>query len=137
MILSQLFYTGFRGRSQTTFTREGGQVVQKCPLFVNNYKVQGVSFRNGLYELALTDRYASQIQFEDGSVMLRQGIFGYHNYFSKKLTSAGLNGLRQKGYQISVKNWIFDDLFHNKGPVMVILVPGIIESSGPVNFLMK
>ena len=29
-----------RGRSQTTFTRGGGQVVQKHPLFVNNYKVE-------------------------------------------------------------------------------------------------
>jgi hypothetical protein len=28
-----------------------------------------------------------------------------------------------------VKNWIFDDLFHKKGPVLVILVPGVIKPS--------
>ena len=38
---------------------------------------------------------------------------------------------------ISVKIWIFDDTFYKKGPVLVILVPGIIEPSGSVNFLMK
>ena len=37
--------------------------------------------------------------------------------FSKKVASAGLNSLRQKEYQISVKKWIFDDPFHKKGPV--------------------
>jgi hypothetical protein len=36
-----------------------------------------------------------------------------------------------------VKNWIFDDPFHKNGPVLVILVPGIIEPSGSVNFMMK
>ena len=38
---------------------------------------------------------------------------------------------------ISVKNWIFDDPFHKKGPVMVILVPGMIQPSQSVMFLMK
>ena len=42
----------------------------------------------------------------------------------KKMTLAGLNSLRQKDYQISVKNRIFDDPFHKKGPVLVILVMG-------------
>ena len=31
----------------------------------------------------------------------------------KKITSAGLNSLRQKECQILVKNWIFDDPFHS------------------------
>ena len=31
---------------------------------------------------------------------------------------------------ISIKNWNFDDLFHKNGPVLVILVPRIIEPSG-------
>ena len=31
---------------------------------------------------------------------------------------------------MSVKNWIFDDPFHIKGPVLVILVPGMIRPSG-------
>ena len=53
------------------------------------------------------------------------------------MTSAGLNSLQQKEYQISVKNWIFDDPFHKNRPVLVILVPGIIEPLGSVNFLMK
>ena len=30
----------------------------------------------------------------------------------------------QEEYQISVKNWIFDDLFHKKGLVLVIWVLG-------------
>ena len=29
-----------------------------------------------------------------------------------------------------MKNWIFDDSFHNKGPVLVIFVPEMIKSSG-------
>ena len=38
---------------------------------------------------------------------------------------------------ISVKNWIFNDPFHEKGPVLVILVPGMIQPSQSVMFLMK
>ena len=38
---------------------------------------------------------------------------------------------------ISVKNWIFDDIFYKKGPVLVILVPGMIQPSGSVILLMK
>jgi hypothetical protein len=36
-----------------------------------------------------------------------------------------------------VKIWIFDDLFHKRGPVLVILVPGMIQTSGPGSFLAK
>ena len=50
---------------------------------------------------------------------------------------AGLNSLWQKGYQISVKNWIFDDPFHKKGLILVIWVLGMIKSSGSVDFLIK
>jgi hypothetical protein len=46
--------------------------------------------------------------------------------FENFLTSRGLNGLRQKGCHILVKNWIFDDPFHKKLPVLVILVPAMI-----------
>jgi hypothetical protein len=35
-----------------------------------------------------------------------------------------------KGPLISVKNWIFDYSVHKKGLVLVILVPGMIQSSG-------
>ena len=42
----------------------------------------------------------------------------------------------EEEYQISVKNWIFDDPFHKKGLVLVILVLGMIKSSGSVIFLM-
>ena len=44
---------------------------------------------------------------------------------------------QQKGYHILVKNWTFDDPFHKKGPLLVILVPGMIQPSGSVIFLMK
>ena len=47
------------------------------------------------------------------------------------MTSAGLNSLRQKEYQILVKNWISDDPFHKKGQILIILVPGMIQPSGP------
>ena len=33
----------------------------------------------------------------------------FHQPVFKKLTSAGLNSLQQKEYQISVKYWIFDE----------------------------
>ena len=29
-----------------------------------------------------------------------------------------------------MKNWIFDDPLHKKGPVLVILMPGMIQPSG-------
>ena len=53
------------------------------------------------------------------------------------MTSAGLNGLRQKEYHISMKKWIFDDPFHKKGLVLVIWVLGMIQPSCWVNFLIK
>ena len=43
----------------------------------------------------------------------------------------------QEEYQLSVKNWIFDDLFHKKGLVFIIWVLGMIKSSGSVIFFMK
>jgi hypothetical protein len=57
--------------------------------------------------------------------------------FETFLTSQGLNGLRQKGCHILVKNWIFDDPFHKKLPVLVILVPVMIRPSGSGSFLGK
>ena len=54
------------------------------------------------------------------------GTFEFHQPVFKKVSSAGLNSLRKKGYQISVKNWIFDDPFHKKGLVLIILVLGMI-----------
>ena len=38
---------------------------------------------------------------------------------------------------MSVKNWIFDDSFHKKGPVLVILVPEMVKSSGPGSSLSE
>ena len=53
------------------------------------------------------------------------------------LTSCGLNGLHQKGCYILVKKGIFDDPFHNKLPVLVILEPVMIRPSGSGRFLRK
>ena len=39
--------------------------------------------------------------------------------------------------QILVKNWIFVDPFLEKRPLLVIFVPGMIQPSGLVIFLMK
>ena len=55
--------------------------------------------------------------------------FGHLTVF-KKVTST-------EKVLISVKNWIFDDTFYKKGPVLVILVPGMIQPSGSVIFVMK
>ena len=57
--------------------------------------------------------------------------------FETFLTSWGLNGLHQKGCHILVKNWIFDDPFHQKLPVFVILVPVMIRPSESGSFLRK
>ena len=67
----------------------------------------------------------------------RCGYLCFINQFSKKMTSAGLNSLWQKKFQISVKNWIFYDPLHKKGLVLVIWVLGMIKSSESVDFLMK
>ena len=63
--------------------------------------------------------------------------FEFHQPVFKKVTLSDLNSLRQKRYQILVKNWISDDPFHKNGQVLVILVLGMIQPSGSVNFLMK
>jgi hypothetical protein len=55
--------------------------------------------------------------------------------FETFLTSCGLNSLCQKGYHILGKNWIFDDPFHKKLQVLVILVPVMIRPSGLGCFL--
>ena len=67
----------------------------------------------------------------------RFGHLSFINHLTKKVTSAGLNSLRQKECQILVKNLIFDDSFHKKGLVLVIWVLGMIKPSGSVIFLMK
>ena len=63
--------------------------------------------------------------------------FEFHQPVFKKVTLSDLNSLRQKRYQILVKKWIFDDPFHKKGQVLVILVPGMIQPSGSVIVLME
>ena len=74
--------------------------------------------------------YGSQWLQEDCTFLFHQPVF-------KKLTSAGLNSLRQKEYQISVKYWIFDDSFHKKGLLFIIWVQGMIKPSRSVDILMK
>ena len=54
--------------------------------------------------------------------------------FETFLTSHDLNNLHQKGCHILVKNWNLDDLFHKKLPVLVILVPVMIRTSGSGNW---
>ena len=63
--------------------------------------------------------------------------FWYTFLVFKKVTLAGLNSLRQKVYRISVKIWIFDELFHKRGTVLVILVPGMFQPPQSVMLLMK
>ena len=63
--------------------------------------------------------------------------FVFHQPIFKKVALAGLNSLQHKGYQILVKHWIFEEPFHKKGQLLVILVPGMSQPSGSVIFLMK
>ena len=63
--------------------------------------------------------------------------FVFHQPVFKKVALAGLNSLRQKEYRILVKNWIFNDLFHEKGQALIILVQEMIQASGSVKILMK
>ena len=60
--------------------------------------------------------------------------FEFYQSISKKVILAGLNSLWQKNCQVSVKIWIFDDPISKKGPILVILVPGMIQPSGSVIF---
>ena len=63
--------------------------------------------------------------------------FVFHQAIFKKVASTGLESIRKEGYQILVKIWGFDDPFHKKRQVLVILVPWMIQPSGPVFFLIK
>ena len=63
--------------------------------------------------------------------------FGFYQPVFKKVILAGLNSLWQKGCQISVKNWIFDDPFYKKGLILIIWVLRMIKPSGSIIFLMK
>ena len=45
--------------------------------------------------------------------------FVFHQPLFKKVASASLYSLQQKGYQMLLKNWIFDDPFHKKEPLLV------------------
>jgi hypothetical protein len=69
--------------------------------------------------------WADQLKKIDISSVHLVWTFEFHQPVFKKVTSAGLNSLRQKGYQISVKNWIFDDPFYKKGLVLIIWVLGM------------
>ena len=61
------------------------------------------------------------------SGLKRFGNLCFINQFWKKNISTGLNSLRQKEYQRSVKNWIFDDPFHKKGLLLVICTANILR----------
>ena len=66
----------------------------------------------------------------------RFGHLSFLNQFSKNNIGWPQQPLTEK-VLISVKNWIFDDTFYKKGPVLVILVPGMIQLSESVILLMK
>ena len=57
--------------------------------------------------------------------------------FETFLTSHDLNGHRQKGCHILVKNLIFNDSFHKNFPVLVILVPVMIWKLGSGSFFLE
>ena len=64
------------------------------------------------------------------------GIWVSSTSFQKSNISWPQQPLTER-YQISVKYWIFDDLFYKKGLLLVIWVLGMIKPSGSVNILMK
>ena len=71
------------------------------------------------------------------SGFLSSGNLCLTNFLKLFWPHANLNSLHQKGCHILVKNWIFDDPFHKKLPVLVILVPVMIRPSGSGGFLRK
>ena len=70
-------------------------------------KLEGISYWNGPYELALTDKNK---QVKVGLMIVLECLdmeFWVPQPVFKEVTSMGLNSLGQKRYQISVKSWIF------------------------------
>ena len=63
--------------------------------------------------------------------------FEFHPPVFKKVTYAGLNSLQQNWCHISVKVQIFDELFHKKWAILVILMPLMIKPSGPGSFFLR
>ena len=108
----------------------------KLRLHITSYRVSHIEMHkvNWLWQMKRWLRFSiSYLRWPIQEVM----SFGFYQRVFKKVILAGFNSLRQKGCQISVKNWIFDDPFYKKGQVLIIWVLRTIKPSGSVIFLMN
>ena len=115
------------------------KVGQKCESgWAGLAVLQGVSHWNWIFKLALRDR-RTNIFFYLWCLVASGGadICVSSTSFQKKWHRLASTASTMKGYQILVKNLVFDNLFHKKGLVVVIWVLGMIKPSGSVKFLMK
>ena len=100
--------------------------------------VQGVSHWNEQSNLALTGIKIDN--FID--IMCSTNAWGYDiltfvTIFQKSNIGWPQQPPTERVSDISKKNWIFDDSFLKKGPVLVILAPGMIRPSGSGSSLVK
>ena len=99
-------------------------------------RIQGVSYWSMQSKSALRGRRINNF-VELWCLVTSRGleIWVSRISFQKSNISCPQQPLTEKVLK-SVKNWIFNDPFHKNGPVLVILVPRIIEPSGSVIFLI-
>ena len=93
------------------------------------YILQGISLWNVSFRLTLTDKNM-QVKFclEVSVYSWGYGIWVLSTSFQKSNISWPQQPPTRKVLK-SVKNWSFEDPFHKNGPVLVILMPGMIQPS--------
>ena len=99
--------------------------------------IQGISYWNLFYELTLTDRNM-QARICLKVVLISRGVDIWVSSTSFQKNNIGWpQQPPTEKIQISVKIWVFDYPFHKKRLLLVIWLPGGIQSSGAVIFLME
>ena len=99
-----------------------------------NWNLQDVSYWNMPFKLALTDRNM-QARICLKVVLISWDYISWVS--STSFQKSNIDWPLTEKVSISVKNWIFDDPFHIKEPVLVISVLGMIQPSGSGCSLMK
>ena len=118
------------------FTQYATVLVQNRAQILH-YIVQGVSHWNVLFELALRGRrIINLVKLLCLVASVGVGISVSYTSLWKSNIGWPQQPLTEKILK-SVINWIFDDTFHKKRQVLVILVPGMIQPSRSVMFLAK
>ena len=107
-----------------------------CSWYLGNNIIQGVSEWTDKSKSALRGREINNFialwcLVPSGGV----GICVSSKQFSKKWLASTAS--QQKKYQISVKNWIFDDPIYQKGLLLVIWVLGMINRSNDQTIMIS